>query len=451
MKKILFLLLLTSTVFGQTVSQKSIPGYGAGFNTNDQNASALMEMRSTTKGFLPSRMTTTQRDLISSPAPYLMIANTTTGTYQFYNGSAWVNVGGGGSTPTLQAVTTAGNETRNPIIFKDAQNSDLSFEFKSILGYPSFRNVEIGNGNWGSFFFGDNTGDNVYLFPDVSTCKLLGYDGNTGILPVNGIPFTFNPATGGQLAITADIKTPIAGTNITIDNTIPAAPIINSIADGSNINALDPIIESNEMLNSVLQHLFDNFSTKYLSKNGDNAENTVDLQAVGQGITGIFVKGATIEINTISESKTSVISGNLLTGTRAMEMPDYTGTLTTEGYVNANIKTPIAGTGITIDNTDPVYPIINAIAPVKVIFTPTTGNTINAVNNAYNIINSGTLLSLTIALPSSPVDEDVVEFKFINGITTVTYTGGTVAAPLVNPVMGELVKYVYDSANAKWF
>lgn len=87
----------------------------------------------------------------------------------------------------------------------------------------------------------------------------------------------------------------------------------------------------------------------------------------------------------------------------------------------------------------------------KSIFTPTTGDTITAVNNAYNIINSGTLLSLTIALPSSPVDGDVVEFKFINGITTVTYTGGTVAAPLVNPVMGELVKYVYDTANAKWF
>ena len=45
-------------------------------------------------------------------------------------------------------------------------------------------------------------------------------------------------------------------------------------------------------------------------------------------------------------------------------MPDYAGTLTTEGYVTANIKTPIAGTGITIDNTDPINPIINANANI---------------------------------------------------------------------------------------
>ena len=47
-----------------------------------------------------------------------------------------------------------------------------------------------------------------------------------------------------------------------------------------------------------------------------------------------------------------------------MEMPNYDGTITTEGYVNANIKTPIAGTGITIDNTDPINPVISTSAPI---------------------------------------------------------------------------------------
>lgn len=52
-------------------------------------ASAIIEGRSTTKGFLPPRMTEAQRDLIASPATGLMIYNTTTNVLNFYNGSAW--------------------------------------------------------------------------------------------------------------------------------------------------------------------------------------------------------------------------------------------------------------------------------------------------------------------------------------------------------------------------
>ncbi len=52
-------------------------------------ASAALEVVSTTRGILPSRMTTTQRDAISSPATGLVIFNTTTARLEFYNGTAW--------------------------------------------------------------------------------------------------------------------------------------------------------------------------------------------------------------------------------------------------------------------------------------------------------------------------------------------------------------------------
>lgn len=55
-------------------------------------ASAQLNVVSTTKGFLPPRVTTTQRDAISSPATGLMVYNTTTNTMQFYNGSVWGNI-----------------------------------------------------------------------------------------------------------------------------------------------------------------------------------------------------------------------------------------------------------------------------------------------------------------------------------------------------------------------
>lgn len=60
-----------------------------GLNLTSQNAVALFQMDSTTKGFLPPRMTTTQRDAISSPPAGLVIYNSTTNKINFYNGSAW--------------------------------------------------------------------------------------------------------------------------------------------------------------------------------------------------------------------------------------------------------------------------------------------------------------------------------------------------------------------------
>lgn len=53
-------------------------------------ASALVELTSTAQGFLPPRMTTTQRDAIASPATSLLIFNTTTNRYEYYDGAAWV-------------------------------------------------------------------------------------------------------------------------------------------------------------------------------------------------------------------------------------------------------------------------------------------------------------------------------------------------------------------------
>jgi len=53
------------------------------------DASAQLQVDSTTKGFLPPRMTTTERDAISTPAAGLMVYNTTTNKAQCYNGTAW--------------------------------------------------------------------------------------------------------------------------------------------------------------------------------------------------------------------------------------------------------------------------------------------------------------------------------------------------------------------------
>lgn len=62
-----------------------------GIGTTTPDASAKLDVSSTNKGFLPPRMTNTQRNAISNPAAGLMVYQTdgTSGLY-YHNGSAWV-------------------------------------------------------------------------------------------------------------------------------------------------------------------------------------------------------------------------------------------------------------------------------------------------------------------------------------------------------------------------
>ena len=72
------------------------------------NASALLDLKSTSQGLLPPRMTQAQRNAISTPAAGLMVYCTDCGVNgepQHFNGTSWVNmVGGAAALPPLTTV-----------------------------------------------------------------------------------------------------------------------------------------------------------------------------------------------------------------------------------------------------------------------------------------------------------------------------------------------------------
>ena len=72
-----------------TAGGKIIAGASSASST-----SAVMEANSTTQGFLPPRLTTTQRDAITSPVAGLTIWNTTNTQLEVYDGSYWKNMVG---------------------------------------------------------------------------------------------------------------------------------------------------------------------------------------------------------------------------------------------------------------------------------------------------------------------------------------------------------------------
>lgn len=100
------------------------------------NASALLDMQSTSKGFLPPRMTTAQRTAISSPASGLTVYDTDLNSLMTYNGSTWIGAAQSANydwtsyTPTFTGFGTATNID----CFHKRRGSDLFVKCKWTAG-----------------------------------------------------------------------------------------------------------------------------------------------------------------------------------------------------------------------------------------------------------------------------------------------------------------------------
>ena len=76
---------------GTTILVTSFENGQVAIGTTSPNAAAKLDLTSTTQGLLLPRMTTTQRDAISSPPDGLTIYNTSTSKFQGRAGGAWVD------------------------------------------------------------------------------------------------------------------------------------------------------------------------------------------------------------------------------------------------------------------------------------------------------------------------------------------------------------------------
>ncbi|MFP4664524.1 MAG: FISUMP domain-containing protein [Bacteroidales bacterium] len=65
-----------------------------GIGTNQPDGSAALDISSTSKGFLPPRMTEAQRDAINNPASGLMVFNTTSECINVFKAGAWYEICG---------------------------------------------------------------------------------------------------------------------------------------------------------------------------------------------------------------------------------------------------------------------------------------------------------------------------------------------------------------------
>ena len=160
------------------------------------DASSILEIQSTTKGVLIPRLTTTQRNAISTPATGLMIFNSTLNTFDFYNGSSWISLA---TTNIVNSVSgtsnriTVGGTSINPTI--DIASNYVGQNTITTLGTIStgtwngslIASTFGGTGNGFTKFIGATTAEKTYTLPDASATILTSNaavtvaQGGTGI------------------------------------------------------------------------------------------------------------------------------------------------------------------------------------------------------------------------------------------------------------------------------
>ena len=327
--------------------------------TSTPDASAILELNSTTKGFVGPRMTTAQMLAILNPATGLMVYDTTTNQYNVYNGTSWVAVGSGGGNGSIATGTPGA------IAYYAAATASISPQ--SLL-FISGNNLGVGTQTPSSELIVQATGSPTNLFTIASTsgANFLNVDA-AGALTVNG-PSVFN----GNVSLSA-------GSLLTVGSSTGTP---GSLTDG-NI-------------------YFDSSTGKFNIVEGGVAKtlcNKTD-QSCGTGTSAAWsgLSSPTGNLNLSMASSTTNFLWNSATGNSNLftfnDSANNTGTGTLLNVVTAN-GSSLNPFSVTASSTAALF--VNAAGNVGV-GTTTPGIKLTVVGNAY-ISGSATVASLTQALP----------------------------------------------------
>jgi len=125
-----------------------------GMGTTNPHPSSILDVESTTKGFLPPRMTTNQRNMINQGLfeEGLTIYNETENCINVWNNSDWISLCGGDNNQSSSSISSQG-------YFLKADNPSLSGAFGQSIAISDDGNVIA----IGSYLESDNSGA-VYIF-----------------------------------------------------------------------------------------------------------------------------------------------------------------------------------------------------------------------------------------------------------------------------------------------
>ena len=372
------------------------------------NASALITMNSTSKGFLLPRMSTANRDAISTPATGLSVYNTSTNTNDYYNGSAWLNVGQvlapannttgfsisgssltGSNAQSLVSLSQTWNTTGNPTAFllnitNTASGATADLMDLQVGGASRFEITAAGRARLGAYGSGTITGTATYnLAVDASgnVIEVTGGGGGGGIGgsgTTNYLPKFTASTTLGNSQIFDD------GTNVGVGTATPSQKL--EVSGSGNI-----AIRAVSSDNFPLFQLRDNRTPhEWNIENGRIAGALGFYYATGNATRMLITSAGNVGIQTTTIGSALQVNGNAAIGYSSSTAAPTNG-LQVAGSITGASNSNTFGT-----SSASGYPVI--------INTGSGSNSlkINGRNNA-------------------PGDESGIEFFRFDGVTRVAF------------------------------
>jgi uncharacterized protein (TIGR02145 family) len=191
------------------------------------NSKAILDLSSTTKGFLPPRMTFSERTAITSPPAGLMVWCSNCGVYgelQVYNGTIWTNLTGGAvsgspGAPTI-GTATAGNAQASVSFTPPASNGGLTITSYTATSDPGNITGILNQSGSGTITVTGLTNGTAYTFTVTATNATGTGAASAASNPVTpatvpGVP-TIGTATAGNQQASVPFTAPSSNGGSTI-------------------------------------------------------------------------------------------------------------------------------------------------------------------------------------------------------------------------------------------
>ena len=364
--------------------------------------------------------TTTQRNAMTAAAGHV-IFNTSLSKFQFYDGSAWLNL----------------------------QDELVASEVRAMIS------ASDGGGD-GSFSYNNSTGVFTYTGPSASEVR-AHFSASTGISISNGAIST----TITQYS-DSDVQSYLsAGTGVAISNTGQIS-IGQSVADNANVQFNDIQIDGNAIIDGTLgvngNVTLGNATTDTVTIKGNlNVEgSTVSVNQTEINVTNAFVfEGATADAHettlTIAEP----------TADRTITLPDSTGTIAMTsqlrseddvkdlvgGMVSSNTET---GLSVTYDTTNKNLDFVLTKDPTITLTGDVTGS--GTMTNLGNVSIALDTVKNKAANGTGPAADNDTNFTFQHSLGTSnvivqTYKSSKLVHCEVEIVDGNNVKIIFASGQ----
>jgi hypothetical protein len=282
-----------------------------GIGTLTPASSASLEVSSTTGGFLPPRMSNSQKLALNNPLAGLIIWCTdcdVNGQMQFYDGSMWrgfgittanVPSGGGGGGTTTPTVTT------NPVVSSTSSTASLSGSITSGMAYSPA----------GFYYSTDQTAINT----------LAGsYSSTNGSLSASNISATLSGLTSSTTYFVRAFASTFSGATVSASNTV-------SFTTSSGAGSTTPTIQTGQ-------------ATTVMTSSA-NLQGSIVSGSVSS--TGFYYSTNQADINSLTGTYSSTLA-NLTGSTFSANVSSLTSATT---YYFRAYATTLSNTTITAANT----------------------------------------------------------------------------------------------------